>query len=80
VTVSLFAFLWNWNDFYNPLIYLSSPENFTLQLGLLAFLGQYWTQYPLFMANTVVILIPVIVVFLLGQRYFIKSIVLTGLK
>jgi len=80
VTVSLFAFLWNWNDFYNPLIYLSSPENFTLQLGLMAFLGQYWTQYPLFMANTVVILIPVIIVFLVGQRYFIKSIVLTGLK
>jgi multiple sugar transport system permease protein len=80
VTVCLFAFLWNWNDFYNPLIYLTSPDHFTLQLSLLAFLGQYWTEYPLFMANTVVILIPVIIVFLLGQRYFIKSIVLTGLK
>jgi multiple sugar transport system permease protein len=80
VTISLFAFLWNWNDFYNPLIYLSSPANFTLQLGLLSFLGQYWTEYPLFMANTVVILIPVVLVFLLGQRFFIKSIVLTGLR
>jgi ABC-type glycerol-3-phosphate transport system permease component len=48
--------------------------------GLLSFLGQYWTEYRLFMANTVVILIPVLLVFLLGRRFFIKGIVLTGLR
>ena len=41
LTISLFTILWNWNDFYGPLIYLTSPEKFTLQLGLLSFNGQF---------------------------------------
>ncbi|HEV8633964.1 MAG TPA: carbohydrate ABC transporter permease [Chloroflexota bacterium] len=80
LTISLFAILWNWNDFYGPLIYLTSPEKFTLQLGLRTFSSQYRLNYPLFMAAATVIVTPIIVIFLFGQRYFIRSIVLTGLK
>ncbi|HEX5416683.1 MAG TPA: carbohydrate ABC transporter permease [Chloroflexota bacterium] len=81
LTVSLFAILWNWNDFYGPLIYLTSPDKFTLQLGLQTFsTSQYRLNYPYFMAAATVIVLPIIVIFLFGQRYFIRSIVLTGLK
>lgn len=81
LTIGLFTILWNWNDFYGPLIYLNSPEKFTLQLGLRTFTAQYFRlNYPLFMAAATVIVLPIIVIFLFGQRYFIRSIVLTGLK
>lgn len=80
LTIALFTILWNWNDFYSPLIYLTSPEKFTLQLGLLAFNGQFRIQIPALMAASVVIVAPIVAIFLFGQRYFIKSIVLTGLK
>jgi len=80
LTISLFAILWNWNDFYGPLIYLNSPEKFTLQLGLRTFSSQYRLNYPLFMAAATTIVLPIIVIFLFGQRYFVRSIVLTGLK
>jgi multiple sugar transport system permease protein len=81
LTISLFAILWNWNDFYGPLIYLTSPEKFTLQLGLRTFTSQYFRlNYPHFMAAATTIVLPIVIIFLFGQRYFIKSIVLTGLK
>jgi multiple sugar transport system permease protein len=80
LTISLFAILWNWNDFYGPLIYLTSPEKFTLQLGLRTFSSQYRLNYPLFMAAATTIVLPIVVIFLFGQRYFVRSIVLTGLK
>jgi multiple sugar transport system permease protein len=80
LTISLFTILWNWNDFYSPLIYLTSPEKFTLQLGLLSFNGQFRVNLPALMAASVLIVAPVIAIFLVGQRYFIRSIVLTGLK
>ena len=80
LTISLFAILWNWNDFYGPLIYLTSPEKFTLQIGLRTFSSQYRLNYPLFMAAATTIVLPIIVIFLFGQRYFVRSIVLTGLK
>jgi ABC-type glycerol-3-phosphate transport system permease component len=80
LTISLFTILWNWNDFYSPLIYLTSPEKFTLQLGLLSFNTQFRVLIPPLMAASVLIVAPIIVIFLFGQRYFIKSIVLTGLK
>jgi ABC-type glycerol-3-phosphate transport system permease component len=80
LTISLFTILWNWNDFYSPLIYLTSPDKFTLQLGLLSFNTQFRVLIPPLMAASVLIVAPIIIIFLFGQRYFIKSIVLTGLK
>ena len=80
VTLSLFSVLQHWNDFFAPLLYLNTKSKFTLQLGLLTFRGQYDTDYPKMFAATATIVIPVVVFFFIGQRYFIKSVVLSGLK
>jgi len=80
VTVALFAFINNWTDFLEPFIYLSSPENLTLQVGLRWFDTQYGTQFHLLMAGTVLSMVPIIVLFFFAQKHFIKGITLTGIK
>ncbi|MFC1672078.1 carbohydrate ABC transporter permease [Planctomycetota bacterium] len=80
VTVALFAFTMTWNDFMGPLIYLNSQENWTLQLGLQSFQGQISNEWSLLMAATVITVLPLILLFLFLQRYFIRGIALTGLK
>jgi multiple sugar transport system permease protein len=79
-TVVLFSFIWNWNDFWGPLIYLRSANNKTLAIGLTVFQGMYQTEYHYLMAATLVVLLPVIILFIIAQRYFVKGIVMTGLK
>ncbi len=79
-TLTTFVFLGNWNTFMWPLIVISSPEKKTLPIGLYAFMGQYNTEWTLLMAASMMVLLPVLVVFVLGQRYFVKGIVLSGLK
>lgn len=66
--VSFFAFIGAWNDYLNPLIYLNSPEKFTLSLGLAMFQGVYITQLHYILPLTLVTLLPVALVFLLAQR------------
>lgn len=80
LTISLFSIMAHWNDFFRPLLYLNTIEKYTLQLGLMYFNQQYRVDYPRMMAASVVVVMPVVVIFLIGQRYFIGSIVLTGLK
>ncbi|MBW3624650.1 MAG: carbohydrate ABC transporter permease [Armatimonadetes bacterium] len=79
-TVAIFSFMAHWNDFVGPLIYLRSPSNYTLALGLQAFQGLYSTDYQYLMAASIVVVSPVILLFFLAQRYFVQGIVLTGLK
>jgi ABC-type glycerol-3-phosphate transport system permease component len=79
-TVAFFAFLGRWNDFMTPLIYLSSEHNFTLSLGLASFQGQYSTDWNLMMAASLVVMLPCLVFFFLGQRFFVSSIIMSGLK
>lgn len=78
--VAIFTFLDNWNEFLRPLIYLSSPERFTIALGLAQFKGLYATQWHYLMAASTVMILPVIVLFFLAQRYFVQGIVLTGMR
>jgi multiple sugar transport system permease protein len=59
----MFTFLQVWNDFLNPLIYLSDPNMYTVALGLQAFVGQYTTQWNLLMAASTVVVLPVVVLF-----------------
>jgi len=80
VTLGLFSFVGHWNDFFGPLIYLTTPEKYTIQLGMMSFRGQYYTDVPAMMAVAVMVLLPVILIFLFGQQYFIRSVVLSGLK
>ena len=79
-TVAVFSFVYNWNDYLNPLIYLDSNSKKTLALGLKNFVSLYGQDYHLLMAASLLISIPIAVMFLLGQRYFIQGIATTGLK
>jgi multiple sugar transport system permease protein len=80
-TVSIFTFMGAWNDFMGPLIYLNDTELFTLALGLSLFRGQYGVDTPhLMMAATLVVLIPILVLFFVAQKYFIQGIVVSGVK
>lgn len=80
VTVVLFSFLAHWDDFMSPLIYLNSMEKYTVSIGLRMFQDLYGSQLELLMAASLIHIIPTIVLFLIGQRYFVKGIALTGLK
>ncbi len=79
-TVAIFTFLNAWNDFMGPLLYLNSPEHFTVSLGLATFRSVLRTRWDLLMAATTAMTLPVVILFFAGQRYFIKGVVLTGLK
>ncbi len=79
-TLAVIQFMWTWNDFLWPLIAVFSQENFTLQLGLTVFQQSHNTYWPLVMAGNVMSMIPMLVVFLAAQRYFVRGIATTGLK
>ncbi|MEZ4865146.1 MAG: carbohydrate ABC transporter permease [Caldilineaceae bacterium] len=83
-TIAVISFIAGWNDFINPLIYLNSPEKFTLSIGL-----NYFKSVPessgmpldhLLMAASVMVIIPVLILFFAAQRYFVQGIVLSGIK
>ncbi len=79
-TLTIFTFVNTWNDFLGPLIYLKTEAKKTLQLGLKMFLSQYSSEYGLIMAASVLSLIPVLIVFLALQQYFVEGIAATGVK
>jgi multiple sugar transport system permease protein len=79
-TVALFTFLYAWNDFLGPLIYLTDGSKYTLAVGLAAFRGQYRTQWDLMMAASTVVTVPVVILFFFAQKQFIQGITLTGMK
>lgn len=80
ITVAIFGFVYNWNDFLNPLIYLNSSSKYTLALGLQTFTTMYGSYYHLMMAASTIVLLPVLIIFFLGQRYFIEGVATSGLK
>ncbi|MEU7841565.1 carbohydrate ABC transporter permease [Micromonospora sp. NPDC049114] len=79
-SLALLTFVTTWNDYLGPLVYLRSAELRTIQLGLNTFISQYNAEYALIMTGSVLSVLPVAVIFLLGQRYFIEGIATTGLK
>ena len=78
--VALFQFIWVWNDFLGPLIYLKDQTAYTLSLGLQQFQSGYQTEWALLMAAATMMTFPIIVLFFLTQRTFIQGITLTGIK
>jgi len=81
VVISVFTFLWAWNDFMGPLLYLTDQQTFTLSMGLQFFQSQHTgTPWNLLMAASLIVVIPVIVVFFFAQKVFIQGIATTGLK
>jgi multiple sugar transport system permease protein len=79
-TLAIFTFMWSWNDFINPIIYLRDVPSFTLTAGLSLFQGQYVGKWPLLMAGALVSILPMIVLFVIAQRQFVRGIALTGIK
>ena len=79
-TLIISSFVTVWNDFMGPLIYLSSLEKKTLQLGLRMFISQYSSEYNLIMAASIVSLIPVFVMFAALQKFFTEGIAASGIK
>ncbi len=79
-TLTIFTFVTTWNDFLGPLIYLTKTELKTIQIGLRMFISEYSAEYALIMAASIVSLIPVLIVFLLLQRFFVEGIASTGVK
>jgi multiple sugar transport system permease protein len=76
----IFSFLGQWNNFLGPLIYLSTPEKYTVPLLLNTFKGLYFTDWALTMAGTTIAVIPVLVVYVIFQKQIIEGIALTGMK
>jgi multiple sugar transport system permease protein len=79
-TVAVLTFLSVWNDFLWPLVVTSSPNTMTIQLGLATFQSAHFTNWPVLMAATLMSQLPVILLFLAGQRFFVSSIANTGIK
>lgn len=79
-TVGLFAFVWTWVDFLNPLIYLNDAEMYTLSIGLYSFFSEHGIEWGPLMAACAIFSIPLVVIFIFAQRQLIEGISLTGLK
>ena len=79
-TVAVFSFVEHWNDFMRPLIYLNSVEKQTIAVGLRWFQGQHGTDFHWLMAAATMALLPVLIIFFVAQRYFVRGIAMTGMK
>ncbi|PJJ62084.1 carbohydrate ABC transporter permease [Compostimonas suwonensis] len=81
VSASIFAFIWSWNDFLGPLLYLSSPSNYTVSLALRTFVDQTaYSDFGAMMAMSVLAILPVLVFFTVFQRYIVEGVATQGLK
>ncbi len=80
VTVVILGGLGSWNDYIHPLIYLNDKKLYTAQLALGFFSSQYSTNYPALLAAVFITVLPIIIIFIISQRYFIESVARTGIK
>lgn len=79
-TLSILSFMWNWNEFMRPLVFINSFDKMTVSVGLSVFQGQFSTYYNLLMAASTLSLIPIFIVYLLAQKYFTQGLVMSGIK
>jgi len=81
VVVALFHFLYVWNDYFAPLVFLTDPADFTLTLGLANFHGAHGgTPWHLLMAASTLLVVPVVLLYFFTQRFFARGIAMTGAK
>jgi alpha-1,4-digalacturonate transport system permease protein len=78
--LAIFSVMWRWDDFLWPLIVIIDPDKYTVQLALSNFIGEYNVDWGSLLAMSVVTMIPVLVVFLMFQRYFVKGMITSGMK
>ncbi|MGI5189221.1 carbohydrate ABC transporter permease [Promicromonospora sp. CA-289599] len=79
-SLTIITFVQTWNDYLGPLIYLRERPLWTIQLGLQSFIGEYNAEHALIMTGSVLSVLPIALIFLFGQRYFIQGIATTGVK
>ncbi len=79
-TVSIFHFLWTWNDFFGPLIYIQTQTKWTIALGLQSFSALYSQQLTTMMAAATVTMLPCLIIFFVAQKLFIQGVVVSGVK
>ena len=79
-TLAVFHFMYNWNDFLWPLVITTSTEMRNLPAGLTLFMGQYVIEHPVLMVGATISLAPLAIAFLFAQRYFVRGVVMSGLK
>jgi multiple sugar transport system permease protein len=79
-TLAIFTFMWTWNDLIDPLIYLRDLPTYTVTVGLAFFKGQFVGKWPEMMAGALVSLAPMVILFIVAQRQFVRGIALTGIK
>ena len=84
VTLAVLTFMWRWEELIRPVIYLGSREKMTLTVGLTGYFAEFGGgeifRWDLLMAGSVVSIIPILVLFMVGQRFFIQGITMTGIK
>ena len=80
LTLGVFTLMNTWNDYMGPLIYLTTPEKYTMTVGIAYFKGVYTTQWNLVMAGSVLSVIPILVAYLCAQKYFVEGIAFSGVK
>ena len=78
--VALFAFIASWTDYINALVYLSNSNLYTLQLGLFSFFSEHTVNWPGLMAASVIVMLPMVILFLAAQRSFIEGVTFTGIR
>ena len=79
-TLGILRFVWTWNDYQNPLIFLNTKSLYTLQQGMSQFATETGTMYALLMAASVCAIVPLFIVFLIGQKYIIGGVVSGAVK
>ncbi|MFC5450578.1 carbohydrate ABC transporter permease [Paenibacillus aestuarii] len=78
--LAIFSFMWRWDDFLWPLIVITDPKKYTIQLALSNFIGEYNVDWGSLLAMSVVTMVPVLTVFLVFQRYFVQGMATSGMK
>lgn len=80
VVVAIFQFMYTWNDFMAPLLFLNDTKLYTLAIGIRTFISTYYTPWGVLMAAATLTVIPLIILFFIAQRYFIAGITMGGVK
>lgn len=80
LTIALFQFMGSWTDYQGPLIYLSDESQYTIMLGLQAFKTQHGAEWQMLMAASVIVILPIIILYFLVQKSFIQGITFSGIK
>lgn len=80
LALGILSFKDHWNSYFDWLIYMQTPDMFNIQLGLAAFRGVYQNEWDLIMAGSVIAILPILIIYVVGQRYFVRGVATTGLK